>query len=62
MTQNPIKLFAVVLLTTIGTAVATTPKPPDTELDQISGYRQWARVTAQPIFVPTRIDFSSVAI
>jgi hypothetical protein len=62
MTQTPVKLFAVVLLATIGTALATTPQRPDAELGQISGYRQWARVTIQPIFVPTMIDLSSVAI
>ena len=61
MNPTRLRVFGVVMLAAIGTALAT-PKPPDTELEQISGYRQWARVTTQPFFVPTMIDQSSVAI
>jgi len=53
MRLTPLKIFAVaVLLSAVGAGAIASRAAGDKTLAQLAGYRQWARVTREPLKVP----------
>ena len=65
MRKTPLQIFALTAVLSFVGAVAATAhkssdKPTDKKvLEEISGYKGWTRVTAEPVEVP--LNFASVA-
>jgi hypothetical protein len=52
MTKTSLKLIAIAALSAIAPVLGTTPKAADPELQEIAHYREWTRITPQPVIVP----------
>lgn len=64
MKKPSCKLFALIIMAAIAVLATAQSGDDPTTLNQISAYRQWTRVNAQPVKVdiPVTIDPASVAL
>ena len=50
---TPLKIFAAaIMLSAVGAVASSSRAAGDKSLAQIAGYRQWTRVTREPVEVP----------